>query len=241
MRVRHLVLALCLFVLPGCGLIDAFFLPPPEDTAQELFESANDSMREKRYAVAAEAYGKLKDSFPFSPYTVDAELSLGDALYLDDKFPEAAEAYKDFESLHPRHESMPYVLYQIGMSELKSFISVDRPTTMVTEALQYFHRLMETYPDSEYAGKARTEVGACRKILAEHELYLGDMFWNMKKYGPAWRRYTYIVENFPDVQDVSAHAKDKALAAYFKFRENQSEADRETIEGSTFKKWFDWL
>ena len=78
---------------------------------------------------------RLKDNFPFSPYTVEAELALGDAYYLDERYPEAAESYKDFESMHPRHEAIPYVLYQVGMSDLKSFISVDRPTTAVQESL----------------------------------------------------------------------------------------------------------
>ena len=83
MYFRHLVLAACLLLLSGCGIIDYFFLPPPEDTAQELYEGANDAMQEKNYSQAAQYYTKLKDNFPFSPYTVEAELSLGDAFFLD--------------------------------------------------------------------------------------------------------------------------------------------------------------
>ena len=85
MYFRHLVLAACLLLLSGCGIIDYFFLPPPEDTAQELYEGANDAMQEKNYSQAAQYYTKLKDNFPFSPYTVEAELSLGDAFFLDGK------------------------------------------------------------------------------------------------------------------------------------------------------------
>lgn len=240
MYFRHFVLVACIMLLSGCGVIDYFFLPPPEDTAQELYEGASDAMREKKYSQAASYYMRLKDNFPFSPYTVEAELALGDALFLDEKYPEAAEAYKDFESLHPRHESIPYVLYQVGMSDLKSFISVDRPTTSVQEALEYFGRLRESYPGTEYAIKAEAEILNGRRIIAEHELYLGDVFWNMKKFGPAWKRYTYIVENFPDVKDVSEHAQEKSLSAYYKYREQQSKEAREQIEGS-WKRWFDWL
>ena len=240
MYFRHLVLAASLMLLSGCGLIDYFFLPPPEDTAQELYEGANDAMRDKRYMQAAEYYTKLKDNFPFSPYTVEAELALGDALFLDEKYTEAAEAYKEFESLHPRHEAIPYVLYQVGMADLKSFISVDRPTTSTQEALEFFGRLRETYPNSEYAQKAVEQMQECRRLLAEHELYLGDVFWNMNNYGPAWKRYTYIVDNFPDVPEVSEHAKEKSPSAYYKYREQQSRKAREEIQGS-WKEWFDWL
>lgn len=240
MLVRQFVLAVCTLLLSGCGIIDYYFLPPPEDTAQELYENANDAMRDKDYQQAAEYYMRLKDNFPFSPYTVEAELALGDAYYLDERYPEAAESYKDFESMHPRHEAIPYVLYQVGMSDLKSFISVDRPTTAVQESLEYFGRLRETFPESEYAEKATDEIQNGRKIIAEHELYLGDVFWNMKRYGPAWKRYTYIVDNFPDVPDVCEHAREKAIAAYYRYREQQSEEARQQIQGS-WRRWFDWM
>ena len=59
MYFRHLVLAACLLLLSGCGIIDYFFLPPPEDTAQELYEGANDAMQEKNYSQAAQYYTTL--------------------------------------------------------------------------------------------------------------------------------------------------------------------------------------
>ena len=62
----------------GCGIIDMIYLPPAEDTAQEIFEAANDAMADKNYVRAVELYNKLRDAYTFSPYTVDAELSLAD-------------------------------------------------------------------------------------------------------------------------------------------------------------------
>ncbi len=237
-RVLFLLCALTTF--SACGLIDAYFIEPPNDTAQELFENASDAMREKEYVQAAEWFTKLKDSYPFSPYTVDAELALGDALYLHEDYLEAASAYKDFEALHPRHEAMPYVLYQIGMSNLKSFVSIDRATTNVQEAVEYFRRLQEMFPDSEYASLADNEILAARTLIAEHELYLADVFWQMHRYGPALNRYIYIVENFPDVEEVRDHAAKKAVEASYHHNIAEADAIREKIHGS-WKEWFDWL
>ena len=237
---RKVFVTVCIMLMSGCGIIDYFFLPPPDDTAQELFENANDAMREKRYDVAATYFQRIKDNFPFSPYTIEAELSLGDAYYMDEEYPMAADAYKEFEMLHPGHEAIPYVLYQIGLSSLKSFISIDRPTTMIEESLEYLARLRDSYPDSQYAGMTDGPMAECRKLLAEHELYVGDVFWNGENYGPAWRRYTYIVEEFPDVPEVQKHAREKSVAAYYRYREQQSQDTREKIEGS-WKDWFRWL
>ena len=237
---RSLVLAVSVLMLSGCGIIDYFYLPPPEDTAQELFESANDDMHEKNYVGAIERYNKLRESYPFSPYTIDAELSLADAYFLDGEYAAAVEAYKDFESLHPRHQAVPYVLYQIGVSRLNGFVSIDRPTNDLQEGYEYFNRLLQSYPTSQYDTAAKEKMAEIRKLMAEHELYIADVFWHMKKYGPAWRRYTYIVENFKDVKGVSEHAEKKAMTAYHSYREEQAKEVREQREGS-WKNWFRWL
>ncbi len=237
---RCLLLALCLGALSGCGIIDMFYLPPAEDTAQEIFEAANDAMSEKNYVRAVELYNKLRDTYPFSPYTIDAELSLGDAYFLDEEYDLAAETYKDFEALHPRHEAIPYVLYQTGMSLMKQFRSIDRATTELQEAYDCFNRLQQTYPDSPYSKSAEENMLNCRKLMAEHELYIADVFWHMGKYGPAWRRYEFIAENFRDVPEVAEHAKEKSVAAYHNFRAEEANQIREKRQGS-WKNWFTWL
>ena len=238
---RHSLLVLaCLFFIGGCGIIDYFYLPPPEDTAQELFESANDYMREKDYANAVDRYRRLKDNYPFSPYTIEAELSLADAYFLDSEYQLAAEAYVEYESLHPRNPAIPYVLYQIGQARLKSVISIDRPMTDAQDAYTFFQRLVEMYPDSEYVDSAKEGMGVARRYMAEHELYIGDMFWRMGRYGPAWKRYSYITDNFQDIEDVHEHAVQKTPAAYLRYREAQAQEVRDMREG-TWKRWFRWL
>lgn len=238
--VRGLAVALSLYFLAGCGIIDMFYLPPAEDTAQEIYEAANEAMSEKNYVRAVELYNKLRDVYPFSPYTVDAELSLGDAYFLDEEYDLAAETYKDFEALHPRNEAIPYVLYQTGMSLMKQFRSIDRATTELQEAYEYFDRLRQSYPDSPYAKSAEENMLTCRKLMAEHELYIADMFWHMGKYGPAWRRYVYVEENFPDIPEVAEHAKEKSIAAYHEYRAEQAAEIRQKRQGS-WRDWFRWL
>ena len=69
----------CTLFLSGCTLVDEYFLPPPDDTVQEIFEAGNDAMREKDYSQAIVYYTRIKDEFPFSPYVIASELALADA------------------------------------------------------------------------------------------------------------------------------------------------------------------
>lgn len=227
-------------VLTGCGIIDYFYLPPPEDTAQELFEAGNDAMREKDYVSASGYFAKLKDSFPFSPYSVEAELSLADSYFLDEEWGQAVEAYKEFESLHPRHQAIPYVLFNIGMANMNGYPSIDRPVTQIEEAYSYFQRLRESYPNTEYAEVAAEKMMECRRLMAEHELFYADFYFRMERYTSALSRYKSILVDFPDVPEIHAHAQEKSKAAFIMAREQRAEATREKREGS-WKQWFDWL
>ena len=230
----------CTLFLNGCSLVDQYFLPAPEDTVQEIFEAGNDAMREKDYSKAAEYFNRVKDDYPFSPYAIEAELAVADAYYLDGEYPQAAEAYKDFETLHPRHGSIPYVLYQTGMSLKNSYRSIDHSAEEVSEALEIFTRLEQEYPQTEYGRQAPVQIAACRKTLAQRELFIANVFWGMDNYQAAWTRYQYVVRNYPDVQEEAEYARTKGEAAYLKYRQEQSQAVREHQEGS-WKDWFRWL
>lgn len=235
---------LCVFLLTGllsgCGIIDWFYLPPSEDTAQELFEAGNDAMSEKNYVSASGYYSKLKENYPFSPYAVEAELSLADCYFLDEEWNMAVEAYKEFELLHPRHQAIPYVLFNIGMANLNGYPSIDRPATQVEEAYSYFQRLNESYPGTEYAEVALEKMRECRRIMAEHELFYADFYFRMERYTSALVRYKVIVDHFSDVADIHAHAVEKSNAAFVRDREQRAEETRLKREGS-WRDWFQWL
>ena len=61
-RIPLRILALAsMLSLSACGIIDMIYLPPAEDTAQEIYEAGNEAMSEKNYVRAVELYNKLRD------------------------------------------------------------------------------------------------------------------------------------------------------------------------------------
>lgn len=234
-----LFLFLCLS-MAGCSVVDSVLLPDPEESAQDLFEAGNDAMLEKDYLASIKHFTKLKENYPFSPYTVEAELSLADAYFLDGEWLMASEFYKEFESLHPRHTAIPYVLYQIGMSNMNSYRSVDRPPTFVREAYAYFTRVQDSYPDDEYAEKSAEQIKKCRRLLAEYEIYTGDFYFRTENYGAAWLRYKVVVDSYKDIEDLHRYASEKIHAAYLLRSQKEAEEERRAREGS-WKDWFNWL
>lgn len=241
---RRAVLALvagaALFSLTGCGLIDVYFMKPPEDTARELYDLGAEAFKERRYGDSAELFRKLVDRYPFSPYTESAQLGLADALYMDEKYALSVEAYKEFESLHPRHERIPYVVFQLGMAHFNQYQSLDRPQEPLTTAMQYFNRVRETWPETEYAAESEKLLTQCRRKLAEHELWVGDFYFRQKRYQSAYVRYQHVAEAYGEFPELAEYGKSQANDAYFLYQRESAESERQ-IKEKSWRRWFDWL
>lgn len=131
-------------------------------------------------------------------------------------------------------------MYQIGLSNFSVFSSIDRPQSNITEALEYFYRVEEAFPDTQYAKASKDYIVKCRRILADHELYVADFFWRSEKYGSAWKRYAYVVRNFKDLPKVRNYAIKQAEMSYYEYQKTLSQEEREKLQGS-WKELVDWL
>lgn len=229
----------CFVNLTACGLVDSYYAEPA-GTELELFELATAAMQQEKYVLASEYYTQLQDNFPFSPYALESELQLGDALFLSGKYFEATTAYKAFEELHPRNTAMPYVLYQIGMSLLRSNDSVDKTAGEAAEAILYFDRLISTYPESQYAAEAVNGKKLARTLLAERELYAAQIFWKMGNSSAAYKRYIYVQKSFPDLPEIEKYAEEQAKVTFLAHSEDVAEEERRFQHGS-WHNYFDWL
>lgn len=170
-----------------------------EKSPEELMEQGTKQMDKGRYQSASESFQNLKDRYPYSKYAVLAELKMADALFLTPEYDLAFDAYDEFEKLHPRDKSIPYVIYQKGMCQFKQIKSIDREQSHTHKAKTEFERLIKRFPNDTYARRAIQFFRKCIVSLAKHELYVGHFYYKMKKYNAAMGRYIYLIENYPDM------------------------------------------
>lgn len=223
----------------GCALFERG--PRPlEDTPWELAQAGTSALEEERFRQAIRYFSELKDRYPFSPHTPVAEVALGDAYFKSGNYTAAVNAYREFLEMNPRHELVPYALFRTGLANYSKFRTVDRPQTHMVDALEYFHRVRESFPDSEYAQFAEHYIVESRKRMAEHELFVADFYWRTNRYGAAWQRYRYVVENFEDLPEISEYARQRSKVSYYKFQKDQSRQKKHEDQGS-WRDWFEWL
>ena len=169
------------------------------ESAEELAEKGMESFEEEDYSDALKAFNTLKERYPYSRYAILAELKVADAHFYRKEYPEAIGAYEDFVQLHPKNEAIPYVKYQIGVCYYEQMLSKDRDQTPTRLAILSFERLLKEHYDSAYATEATKKINDCRKLLAEHELYVGRFYYKSKHYSAALGRFEGILTGYMDV------------------------------------------
>ncbi|MCF8037967.1 MAG: outer membrane protein assembly factor BamD [Desulfohalobiaceae bacterium] len=242
MKTLRFVVVICLlsFGPVGCGAIDSFFMPALQGSARDMLMAGNEAMQEKEYGKAIKYYKKLKESYPFSDYMELAEMGLADAYFFDGKYTAAEEAYKEFESLHPGHKYIGYVLLQVGVSNLKQFKSIDLPMDHMAEAREYFQRVRELFPESSYAARAGQYLKKCNRIQAKHEIFVADFYQRRGKYLSAWKRYEFVKRHYSAFDDLQEYVSRQSRAAYLKYQQSRSKQEHVQRQGS-WKQWFEWL
>jgi outer membrane protein assembly factor BamD len=193
---KHFIFLVCLVLFAsGCALFEDS--RRMEKSAEQLAAEGSSAFMREKYKAAVKAYTDLKDWYPFSKYAILAELKIADAHFHLKEYDAAILAYEQFEKMHPRNEAIPYVIYQIGMCWFNQMDTVDRDVTPAKNAMAQFIRLMEQFPDDEYARKAQDLINTCIDKIAGHELYVAKFYMKTGQYESALKRFEHIVEFYP--------------------------------------------
>ncbi len=193
-------------LLLGCGG-KGMDLKRIEGSPETLYREGLARFNKRDYIEAQKKFEELKSSFPDSPpYTVWAELKIGDCHFLKKEYVEAIAAYEEFKKTHPSYEELPYIQFQIGMSYFNQMLTLDRDQTSTKKALSSFEYLIASYPPSLFTEKAREKIDVCKKRLADHEFYVGNFYYTHERFEAAAWRFEGLLEKFP-----KAPGEDKTL------------------------------
>lgn len=187
-------LILLIFLLTGCVSYDDF----NTNEAAGSFGLAQALEKDERYEESLTQYQDVKNRFPYSKYAVSAELQIAEIQFKKEAFLEAQGAYQLFKELHPKHERIDYVTFQIGESIFMQLPStIDRDLSLAPSAVKEFDVLIRDYPESKYVKKAQERRSETLGKLGDKELYIADFYFRTSQWLPSVVRYEQFLKEFP--------------------------------------------
>lgn len=207
----YLVLALTTLVtlLAGCA---SPYLIPENATEQEIYQIAQDALRDDNYEAAVRALQALEARYPFGPYAEQAQLELIYAQLRNYQEEAAIAAADRFIRLHPQHPNVDYAYYMKGLANymqgtglFERFVPTDmtkRDAGPALRSFEDFRQLLYRFPNSNFAPDARARMVYLRSRLARHEINVANYYFRRDAFLAAANRGRYVVENYPGTEAV---------------------------------------
>ncbi len=165
---------------------------PLAHTPEELYSNGLDAMNAKRYDTAITQFTDIEQNYPYSSWTVKAQLMHGYTEYLLNHYTEAIGALDRYIQLHPASSDTAYAYYLRALCYYEQIADIQR----TEEAMAALQEVINHYPDSAYARDARLKIDLCHDHLAGKEMDIGRWYEKQHLYGAAVNRYQRVVQNY---------------------------------------------
>lgn len=181
---------------------------------KKSFGIAKEPYDDEHYEEAIKKLGEFRARFPYSQFSTEAELLIADSQFKLERFQEAAAAYDTFVKLHPKHPRADYALYRIAESFWEDSPEAPSREQEYTErAVAQWQEVIQKYPNTELAAKAKSMVAKGRRRLAESIQFVARFYCKMEIWHSCAYRYTMLLDKYADQKDLSEEALEKAAYA----------------------------
>jgi outer membrane protein assembly factor BamD len=196
------------------------------ENAEQDYRYGNEALKSKDFVEATKFFEHVRTKYPFSKYAALADLRLADVRFDQDHFVEAADIYAEFVKLHPRHESVDYAAYRVGLSYWKDAPSdfflfppaYEKDLGQIRKAEKSLADFVKGYPRSRYRPEAEQLLEKARGKLIDYEWYVAHFYAKRGYWAGAAGRLEGLVKQYPGSPREAAALYELA-GAYLKLHE----------------------
>ena len=187
--------AVSLAVLAACGA-EQSGEPLDELSAQAIFERGERQIASGSPDDAAFTFGEIERLYPYSEFAQRALIMQAFAFHRDEDYPNSRSSAQRYLDFYPAEEDASYAAYLLALSYYDQIDEVGRDQGLTFQALQSLRRVIEQYPDSEYARTSVLKFDLAFDHLAAKEMEIGRYYLKRGNYVAATNRFRTVVEDF---------------------------------------------
>lgn len=178
-----------------------------EDTAAGNFARAEQRFEDEDYLAAQRYYGYIRRKYPYSRFSVLADLRIADCLYGRQRYIEAVDSYQNFIRLHPTHEKVGYARYKVGKAYYEQvpgewFLlppAHEKDQTAVRDAERALKAYVDQHQGHENFEEADGLLKDVRSRMMAHERYAADFYEHLGRDRAYVGRLELIRKDYADV------------------------------------------
>lgn len=175
-------------------------------SAKELLQLARNATDVAKYDDAIKYYDQIEARFPYSVFSRQALLDQAFSYYQQSEDQKALVTIERFIKLYPEQVGIDYAYYLKGMvyygkgrgiiDFLIEASTAKRDLDASKNAYNSFAKIVKDYPNSQYAGDAKTRLDLLYNQMAQYEVNLARYYLDKKAYVAAINRASKSIADY---------------------------------------------
>ncbi|SHH74697.1 outer membrane protein assembly factor BamD [Cognatishimia maritima] len=188
-------------MLAGCGGggNSTFFggeVPLENFTAEQIYGRGEFELERSKADDAAFYFAEVERLYPYSEWAKRALIMQAYAYHQDKDYENSRSAAQRYIDFYPLDDDAAYAQYLLALSYYDQIDEVGRDQGLTFLALQSLRRVIETYPDSEYARSSVLKFDLAFDHLAAKEMEIGRYYLKRDQFAASVNRFRAVVEDF---------------------------------------------
>lgn len=207
-------------------------------TAQQIYERGEFELERKKPEQAAFYFAEIERLYPYSEWAKRALIMQAFSYHRDKDYENSRSASQRFIDFYPDDDDAAYAQYLLALSYYDQIDEVGRDQGLTFQALQSLRKVIEVYPNSEYAKSAILKFDLAFDHLAGKEMEIGRYYLKRGNYTAAINRFRVVVEDFQTTSH-TPEALHRLVESYLSLGLNQEAQTAGAILGYNFRST-DW-
>jgi len=165
-------------------------------TADQIYERGEYELSRNRNSDAAWYFSEVERLYPYSSWAQRALIMQAYSYHQGKDYAESRAAAQRYIDFYPTEEDAAYAQYLLALSYYDQIDEVGRDQGLTFQALQALRKVIEEYPNSEYATSSILKFDLAFDHLAGKEMEVGRYYLRRNHFTAAVNRFRVVVEDF---------------------------------------------
>ena len=162
----------------------------------EAYTEGLDALRVGDVLFAAKKFNEAEMLFPQSNWAPKSALMAAYSYYSQDYLDDAIAELERFLRIYPLSKNTDYALYLLATSHYEQIVDEKKDLQSILMAKKNFIKILEKFPNTEYAIDSEFKIDLINDILASKEMYIGRYYFDRRKWIPAINRFSTVIEEY---------------------------------------------
>ena len=165
-------------------------------TASEIYQRGEYELSRGKPKDAAHFFSEIERLYPYSEWAKRALIMQAFSYHRQRAYADSRAAAQRYLDLYPADQDAAYAQYLVALSYYDQIDEVGRDQGLAFDALQALRKVIENYPDTDYARSAVLKFDLAFDHLAAKEMEIGRFYLKRQNYTAAINRFRTVVEQF---------------------------------------------